>query len=294
MKAGKFARIVVLAVGMLAAMGLYVWKATEWSRGFQPFLVHGQGSPGGPHETFIDPIIPTIMVGSFDGGATKFATVIQITSTGSTTAFVSGTFFNSDGTAFPATFRTNQSGLPTFSGTFQTLSLPVGSTLAIVADQDVPLLGWGSISVSSNSRMGTGNVAVTTFLENRNAVTGEVKFRLPVDSTSAGMASFLLQRFSDPASTDVGFFIVNNSSTTADITATFRKADGMIIATRSLQLRPFNQIAYFVPDFFSLPPESPGRNYTNIVFDSNSTLLSAVALGSGAGPYVTYPVVRLR
>jgi hypothetical protein len=293
MKVGKFAKAVVLVMGILAAIGLYAWKAAEWTRGFQPFLVHGQGSPGGSHETFIDPIIPFMMVGSFDGGATKFSTIIQITSTGSAAAFVSGTFFNSDGTAFPATFRTNQSGLPTFSRTFQ-LSLAIGSTLAIAADQDAPLLGWGSISVSSNARLGTGNVAITTFLENRNAVTGEVNYRLPVDSTSAGMASFLLPRFSNPAGVDVGFLIVNNGSTTADITATLRNADGMIITTRSLQLRPFNQIGYFVPDFFSIPPESPGPNYTNIVFDSNSTLLSAVALGSGAGPYLTYPVVRLR
>lgn len=294
MKVPKLTKVVLLVTVFLAAGGLYFWKTMEWTRGFQPFLVHGQGNPTGPMETFLDPIIPFIMVGTFDGGATRYSTVIQITSTSTVglSASLSGDFFGSDGSPFPATFRSNRT--ENFRAALPPISLPPGQTMVITADQDnAGLVGWGRIFVLTTSRLGTGTIIISTIIETRDTRTGQVIYRFPVDSTSAGMRNFLLQRVSSAAGADVGFVIVNNNSVPANITATLRDVNGISLMSRGLSLGPFSQIAYFVPTFFSLAPESGGPNYTNILFESDSIQLGAIAIASGAGPYVTFPIARL-
>jgi hypothetical protein len=292
MKIRKHAKSLLLVAAVFAAGGLYFWKTMEWTRGFQTFLVHGQGNPAGPIETFLDPIVPFIMVGTFDGGATRYSTVIQITSTSTAglSASLSGDFFSSDGSPFAATFRTNRT--ENFRGALPTISLPARQTMVITADQDnAGLVGWGRIAVFTTSRQ-IGSIVMSTIIETRDTRTGEVIYRFPVDSTSTGMSNFLLQRVSSAAGADVGFVIVNNSSAPANVTATLRDVNGLSLMSRGLRLGPLSQIAYFVPAFFSLPPESGGPNYTNILFESDSLSLGAIAIASGAGPYVTFPIAR--
>jgi len=296
MKVRKLLKVVLLVTGIIAASGFYFRKTEEWTRGFQPFLVHGQGNPTGPTETFLDPIIPLIMVGSFDGGATQYSTVIQITSTSNAglSASLSGDFFSSDGSPFPATFRSNRTG--NFRGALPQISLPVRQTMVITADQDnAGLIGWGRIVVSTNPRLGEGNIFMSTIIQTRDTRTGESIYRFPVDSTSTGMSSFLLQRVSNAAGADVGFVIVNNSdSAPANVTATLQDVNGSSLISRTLRLGPLGQIAYFVPTLFSLDAESGGPNYTSILFESDSSQLAASALASGAGPFFTVPIGRLR
>ncbi|HYR90578.1 MAG TPA: hypothetical protein VE422_41305 [Terriglobia bacterium] len=295
MELRKLVKVVLLFMGIATVGEIYFLKAPEWTRGFQPFLLHGQGESSGPTATFLDPPIPLIMVGSFDGGSTRYSTVIQITSTStaSVPALLSGDFFSSDGTPFPATFRSNRTA--NFKGTLALTTLSVGQTMVITADQDNPgLIGWGRILVNTTSRFPAGSILMSATIEARDTRTGEVIYRFPVDTTSAsaGTNRFLLQRVGSAAGADVGFIIVNNSPSMASITATLRDVNGNTLMSRGIQLGPLSQIAYYVPTFFSLGPESGGPNYTNILFESESSALVAIAIASGAGPYFTLPVTR--
>ena len=104
--------------------------------------------------------------------------------------------------------------------------------------------------------------------------------------------SGVLQRVSGASGTDVGFVLVNNSSMPANITATLRDANGSLLNSRVLQLGPTNQIAYYVPTFFSLGPELLETNYTNLLFESDVPLAAIALASGGTAPFVTVPISR--
>src|SRR5207244_6603727 len=102
----------ILKTGALAAVvtivfGFFAYRAAEWSRGLNSeFLVLGQssgtggGGTGGTGTTATTTkVIPQIAIGSFDGGLTKYSTVIEVINTSSSALTVSGNFYNQDGTA---------------------------------------------------------------------------------------------------------------------------------------------------------------------------------------------------
>src|SRR5439155_7308111 len=167
-------------------------------------------------------------------------------------------------------------------------------TLVITADQDeTGMFGWGRILVSGGSRFASGSAVISTTVETRDMTTGNIIYRFPVDSTvSTGLMTFVLQRVSGASGTDVGFVLVNNSSMPANITATLRDANGSLLNSRVLQLGPTNQIAYYVPTFFSLGPELLETNYTNILFESDVPLAAIALASGGTAPFVTVPISR--
>src|SRR2546422_4460538 len=93
-----------------------------------PFFVNSAWSQTG---TFTK-IIPQIAIGSFDGGATKYSTVIEIIKSNVISVNVSANFFNEDGSATNLNFTTNSSTIPTIiNGTLTSLTLDPNKVLVI-------------------------------------------------------------------------------------------------------------------------------------------------------------------
>src|SRR3989304_966970 len=106
-----------LAAAVTIAFAILVFRAAEWSKGLNSeFLVLGQtstgtstGGSGTAGATPITKIGPQIVAGSFDGGLTKYTTVIQIVNTNTSAITVSGNFYKQNGTAASLAFTTSPS-----------------------------------------------------------------------------------------------------------------------------------------------------------------------------------------
>src|SRR5207253_5581021 len=81
-----------LAIVVTVVFGIFAFRAAEWSRGLNSeFVVLGQsggttgctstGSGSGTGSVLTTKVVPQIALGSFDGGLTKYSTIIQIVNT---------------------------------------------------------------------------------------------------------------------------------------------------------------------------------------------------------------------
>src|SRR5262245_14924868 len=116
----------VLALVGTGIFGIFIFRVPQWSRTLDSkFLVHERTDVDGDSATSTR-IVPQVVVGSYDGGLTKYSTTIQIVNTGGLPVNVSAAFFNQDGT--PSTLAM-QSGGDSFTGSLPSTSVEPNAAL---------------------------------------------------------------------------------------------------------------------------------------------------------------------
>jgi hypothetical protein len=255
------------------------------------FLVNNAWSQTG---TFTE-IIPQIAIGSFDGGATKYSTVIEIINSNVISVSVSANFFNEDGSATNLNFTTNSPTIPTItSGTLASLTLDPSKVLVIsggTTPGTTPSSGtalWGKIVTDSP-------VTIVMYLELRTA-TNALRSRISMPASPSNMAKFVIPRIRNvDTGLDVAFAVVNTAPTFASLTVTLKAADGSTLGNRILTISGNSHRALFTQDFFALTNEPTGTNFQYIVFDAGTaSQFAASALAFEGGNQTTFPVDVLR
>src|SRR5215510_3532212 len=80
-------------------------------------------------------IIPQVVVGSFDGGLTRYSTVIEIVNSTPISTILSGNFFKQDGTFANLVLTTNLTALPFITnGVFSNAILDSNKVFVITAE----------------------------------------------------------------------------------------------------------------------------------------------------------------
>ena len=280
-RAGARAAVIAVLFAVIA------FRAPEWTRGIDSeFIVYGQTSPGPPPASAVTKIIPQIAVGSFDGGVSKYKTVIQIVNEGTSAATVSGNFYNQDGTASVLVLKTNVSTLPNVTGSFSSVTLPANGILVITADTAAPsALNWGKI-VSTG-----GTVSTSAYFDLTNGAGTSLYSRVGVPASEAGMSKFTIPRVRNvDAGLDVGFALVNTGTASATLAATLRSASGTVLATKNLTLAAGAHTATFATEFFALTGEGTGTNYSFMAFESAAGQFAATALAIEGGSLSGFPI----
>ncbi len=287
-----------LAAAVTIAFAIFVFRAAEWSKGLNSeFVVLGQtstgtstGGSGTTGGTTITKIVPQIVAGSFDGGLTKYTTVIQIVNTNSSAVTVSGNFYKEDGTAASLAFTTNLTAATVTSGALTSFSLAANQVLVVSSSTSVTTgtVAWGKI-VSS------GSVSISTFFDLRDSTTQVLYSRVGVSASPSNMASFVIPRVRNVATgLDVGFALVNTGTTSANLTATLKDAAGATVSTKTITMAGLNHQAMFTQQLFGLTSEPTGTNYHYVVFESTSSVFAAMSLAIEGGTLTSFPVDQLR
>lgn len=238
-------------------------------------------------------IIPQVVIGSFDGGLTKYSTVVEVVNTGNTQAAITGAFYKEDGNLSPVPMTTNAEGHTTFAGRIDALTLPAGGALIISAgntDATTPvagMIGWGKLTA-------TGTISISTFFEVRDGATTVIHSRIGVPASRPDLSSFVIPRVHTRSGLDVAFAIVNTGANPASITATLKDTNGAILAKRTMSMSGGTHQALFAHQFFSLPAESKDLDYQYILFNSDSPSFAAIALAFENGTQTTFPVDPLQ
>jgi hypothetical protein len=289
----------VLAVVITLIGSMFVMRLDEWSRGMNSdFLVYGQTSPGtgggtgGSGTTAgITKIIPQIALGSYDNGVTRYTTYIQVINTGSTTATVSGSFYNPNGTPSTAPITALVDGVTSsVVGTLAPTSLAVNRSLVLTATSTgAGVVNWGSIT-------STGSISVAAAFELRESANNTLLSRVGIAASPADMKEFVIPRSRNAASgLDVGFAVVNTGATSAVTTVVLRDAAGATLATKDLTLAAKSQTAVFAREFFGAALTDPaGTNFQYMTFTSTSFSYAALALAIEGANLASFPVDRLQ
>src|SRR4030095_8837074 len=97
----------LLAVAVTVAFAIFAYRAAEWNAGVHSErIVLSQGTTDrcdtgttGTRSVPNGKVVPQMALGSFDGGLTKYSTVIQIVNTSGAVESVSANFYKRDGTS---------------------------------------------------------------------------------------------------------------------------------------------------------------------------------------------------
>lgn len=290
------------AVAVTIVFAVCAFRVAEWSKGLNSeFIVLGQsggttggtgGASGTTGGTTITKIVPQIAVGSFDGGLTKYRTIIQIVNPNSTSVTISGNVYKTDGTASTTSLATNLTAVSTFTGTLTSTALASNSVLVITGE---PAAGATTGSINWAKIVSTGTVSISTFFEIRDGGTNTLYSRVGVQASPSDMSRFLIPRSRNVAQgLDVAFAIVNTGSTAASLNATLKDATGATLKTKSITLGAQAHTALFTNQFFELGTETvTGTGYHFIVFESSSRSFAAIALAFEGGTQTSFPVDNL-
>jgi hypothetical protein len=237
-------------------------------------------------------VIPQIVAGSFDGGASNYSTVIQVLNTGPSTINVTGDFYDQTGAV--STLQVNANG-SAFAGTLPSASLEPNAMLVFTTGSPaVGVINWARIVT-------TGNASVSSYYELRDGITNVLYNRAGVDASIGNLSAFVVPRIRNVATgLDVGFALVNTGRTEASITGTVRDASGAVIATRIYTMAAGAHTSGFTREFFSascspcLLTEPVGMNYSSVTFNSVSPQFAAIALSIEGGSLASFPVHVLR
>ena len=109
--------------------------------------------------TVFTKIVPQIVAGSRDGGATWYSTIIQIVNPAANTVSLSAAFYGSDGMPSTLTMKTDSAALPTLNGSFSSFSLPVNGQLIVATDMrpaadDTYRMVWGKFTSTAAITVG--------------------------------------------------------------------------------------------------------------------------------------------
>jgi hypothetical protein len=285
---------------------LIVLNLKDWSGAFDSsFVVYGQTAGGagqlGPGGVLFGSqssgtrIIPQIAVGSFDGGLTNYATIVQVTNTGTTAAMLTGTFYKEEAngapsTTFPFGFTGNTAALADPVPSFSNVLVQPNATVVLTSASSGPgATGWGKIT-------STGSISVSTVFEFRDVATGTLHSRIGVVSGSAEMSKFTIARMRNVASVfDVGFALVNTGTTDAVITATLYDVNGVQVGSpENIVVAANGHVAKFVQQLFNLSGEPAGTSYSHVVLSSGSPQWASMALAYEGGSINSFAVEQLQ
>jgi hypothetical protein len=289
MKFVRKIRIVVTGVAFLFLVGSFLERAVEWQKGLTgDFIVYGQTggpSPGDIPPGFIGKAIPEVAAGAL--GTDTYSTIIHVVNSGRSTAMVSGSFFNDNGSAFSLPLSLNASAPVTFfsfNDNFSNVPIAPESILVIstAAAPTAPLaLGWGEIVSSTD-------LTVNTVINIRDNSTGALVSRTGIPPSAPDMLRFVVPRVSAvsptqpsliPQSTytrDIGVSLVNTGSRTAQLNGTLFSAAGQILATSSLIMGPHTHQSVFAHDLFDLSETAAADTFME--FESFSPQWAAAGL----------------
>ena len=242
----------------------------------------------------ITKLVPHIAVGNF---GSLYSTIIQIINTGSRTVTVTGTFYKQDGATSAATYTTNLTSVPSFTGTLSNASLAANSVLVITgAGANNPAVLDGAVNWAKF--VTSGSVTISTFFEVRD-FSGRLLTRVGVSSSPTDLSNFMIPRFRNPATgSDSGFAVVNTGTSTANITVTLKDSTGSTLAARTLNMNPNTQTAQYLAGFLSGAGCSPclaaetgsTTRYHFILFSSTASQFAAIGLGAEGDVYASFPV----
>lgn len=225
-------------------------------------------------------ILPQIPVGSFDGGLTRYSTVIEIVNANPISVTLSGNFFREDGTPLNLALSTNLSNLPTIiNGTLPTVVLDPNKIIVISAGTTTattPAIGvvtWARILASAS-------LSISTFLELRDARTNVLLSRVGLPASPANMIKFAIPRIRNVASgLDLGFALVNTGFNAVTLSATLFDAAGSTLAVRNFTIQGNSHISRFAEEFFGVTTQTTGTTFQFIVFDTvNAPQLAATGI----------------
>jgi hypothetical protein len=285
----------VLAAVVTVAFGIFAYRAAEWSKGVNSeMIVLGQGtitnpcgggSSTGTSSVQTVKVIPQMAMGSFDGGLTKYSTVIQIVNTSGAVQSITANFYKPDGTAL------NNVSLTAGTGTITSGVLPETS----IATDGVFVISGGGTSSSGTLAWGKitacGGLSISTFFELRDGSTNVLYSRVGVAASPANMRSFVIPRVRELATgLDVGFALVNTAATSANLTAELRDASGAMITTRTVTMAAGAHQAIFTNQFFTGLNDGTGRSYQYLKFTSTSSSFAAIALAFEGPNQTSFPV----
>jgi hypothetical protein len=289
-----------LAVAVTLVFALFVFKFEDWTRDFNSAFVHAQSTGGGggtgSSGTSVTKVIPQVAVGSYDGGSTKYITVIEIVNTGTAAISVSGNFYNTDGSASTLALKSNL--IPAgFIGTLPSTNLGASSVMTITADSAATgTVNWARIVT-------TGAASVSAYFELRDGATNVLYNRTGIAGSSPTMSKFVVPRVRNVASgLDVGFAIVNTGTAAANITLTAKDQGGVVLAVRTFNLAAGNHLAGFPFQLLAagqgcspcLAGEPAGTNYGFLLFESSSAAFASTALAIEGAALSSFPVEVLQ
>jgi len=289
-----------LAVAVTLAFAVFIFKFEDWTKDFKSEFVFAQ-SPGtgggtGSSGTSVTKIIPQVAVGSYDGGFTKYITVIQIVNTGTTPISVSGNFYNTNGSESTLAVKSNviASG---FTGTLPSTNVAASGVMTITADTATTgTINWAKIVT-------TGAAAVSAYFELRDGATNVLYNRTGIAGSSSTMSKFVIPRVRNVASgLDVGFAIVNTGATAANITLTAKDQGGVVLASRTFNLAAGNHLSGFPFQLLAagqgcspcLAGEPAGTNHGFMVFESSSAAFASTALAIEGTTLSSFPIEVLQ
>jgi len=283
-----------LAVAVTIAFALFAYRVAEWSNGINSEMATpgqsttsncstGQAGSSGVQTT---KVIPQIPLGSFDGGRTKYSTVVQIVNTAGETQSITGNFYKENGTAL------DNVGLTAGAATIMNGSLGT----SIVKDAVLVISGGGTATtgvIAWGKITSCGRLSISTFFELRDAANNVLYSRVGVPASPANMSSFVIPRIREVAAgLDVGFALVNTASSgTASLKAELKDQAGKTIATKDIPMAAGEHRAGFTRDLFGPLDETTGssRSYQYVKFTSTSPTFAAIALAFEGSTQTSFP-----
>jgi hypothetical protein len=287
----------VMAVVATLVFAFVVFRAEQWTKGLNSeFVVYGQSTPSGSGScgsgTFVGTcsvtkIVPQIVAGSYDGGLTKYSTVIMVTNTGSASINASGNFYTQAGVASTLPLTAGASSITT--GVLASTAIAANSTLVIrTGDASTGTTNWARIVT-------TGSATVSSYFELRDGATNILYTRVGTPSSPADLGSFMIPRVRNTATgLDVGFALVNTGTANINVTITARDASGAVIGTKVQALTPLQHIAQFTNQILALTNEPSGTTYGTVTFQASSATVAVVPLSIEGASLASVPYERLQ
>jgi hypothetical protein len=290
----------LLAVAITLVFALFVFNFEDWTSDFNSAFVYAQstgtGGGTGSSGTALTKVIPQVAVGSYDGGLTKYITVIEIVNTGTAEISVSGNFYNTNGSASTLALKSNL--IPAgFTATLPSTNLGASSVMTITADTATTgTINWARIVT-------TGAAFVSAYFELRDGATNVLYNRTGIAGSSPTMSKFVVPRVRNVASgLDVGFAIVNTGPTATNITLTAKDQAGAVLAVRTFSLAAGNHLSGFPFQLLAagqgcspcLAGEPAGTNYGFLLFESNTAAFASTALAIEGAALSSFPVEVLQ
>ena len=235
-------------------------------------------------------IVPHTAAGSFDGGATSYTTVVQVTNQTTGDQVVTAEFFGQDGSVSTLPFNTTDPTVPSFTGTFGPVTLPSNGTVVITSSSSVTTgtVNWARVVTDTP-------IVILTVFEIRDII-GNLISRVGVPGSASGLENAVIPRLRDVAKgIQTAFAVVNTDTRDVMVTATLYSdsAQGEVfvgnlpdlprrsaepIAQAMFPLAGLNQTAQFFNQLFAPLNDPDGTNYNHVVFKSTAPTLGATAL----------------
>jgi hypothetical protein len=226
-------------------------------------------------------VLPQIPLGSFDGGLTRYSTVIQIVNTSGTTQSVTATFYKEDGTPLEN---------PTLTAGTSTIMKDGVLVIGGEGTEGSGVIGWGKITAC-------GALSLSTFFELRDANTNVLLSRVAVAASPANMSSFVIPRIREVGTgLDVGFALVNTATSgSATLTAELKDSAGRTVAIKDIPMTGGAHRAGFTKDLFApLNEAKDRRTYQYVKFSSSSPTFAAIALAFEGSTQTSFPAEPVR